>query len=98
MARELPIADVGNVITYTLGHITYTLGHMTYTSVVTAVVDFDNHGYLTVELYDLLTPDHNTFSRATIEDPALLSLNPRVANLHIYDYDEYTYEHPELFI
>ena len=91
MARELPVVSVGNVITYTLGR-------MTYTSVVISVSGFDRHSYLTVELYDLLTPDHNTFPRATIEDPVELSLNPLVANLHIYDYDEYAYEHPELFL
>ena len=91
MARELPVVCVGNVITYTLGR-------MTYTSVVIGVAGFDRHGYLTIELYDLLTPDHNTFPRATVEDPVELSLNPRISNLHIYDYDDYAYEHPELFI
>ena len=91
MARELPIIKPGNIITYDLGS-------MTYTSVVISVSGFDHHGYLAVELYDLLTPDHNTFPRATVEDPVELSLNPRISNLHIYDYDEYAYEHPELFL
>ena len=91
MARELPIVNAGNVITYTLGNVTYT-------SVVINVSGFDHHGYLTIELYDLLTPDHNTFPRATVEDPAELSLSPRIANLHIYDYDEYYQQYPELFI
>ena len=91
MARELSIVNVGNVITYTLGRVIYT-------PVVISVSGFDRHGYLALELYDLLTPDHNTFPRATIEDPVELSLNPRVANLRIYDYYEYAYEHPELFL
>ena len=91
MARELPVIPVGNVITYTLGHITYT-------SVVIGVTGFDRHGYLTVELYDLLTPDPTTFPLATIDNPVELSVNPRIAGLRIYDYDEYAYEHPELFI
>ena len=91
MARELPIASPGNVITYTLGR-------MTYISVVINIYGIDNHGYLTVELYDIATPDATNFPRATIDDPAELSLNPRIANLHVYDYDEYAYEHPELFI
>ena len=91
MARELSVISVGNVITYTLGRVTYT-------SVVIRVSSFDHRGDLTVELYDLLTPDHYTFPRATVEDPIELSLNLRVADLHIYDYDEYAYEHPELFL
>ena len=91
MARELPVASPGNVITYTLGR-------MTYTSVVIRVSGIDASGYLTVELYDILTPDPHTFPCATIDNPATLSLNPRIANLHTYDYDEYAYEHPELFI
>ena len=91
MARELPIISVGNVITYTLGH-------MTYTSVVISVTGFERNGYLTVELYDILTPDPATFPRATIDDPVKLSINPLVTDLHIYDYDEYAYEHPELFL
>ena len=91
MARELSVASPGNVITYSLGR-------MTYTSVVIRISHIDAQGYLTVELYDLLTPDPHTFPRATIDYPVVLSLYPRIANLRIYDYDEYAYEHPELFI
>ena len=91
MARELPVISPGNVITYTLGH-------MTYTSVVIRITEIDHNGYLTVELYDLTTPDNVSFPCATIDDPVELSLNASIADLHIYDYDEYAYEHPELFI
>ena len=91
MARELPIISPGNVITYSLGH-------MPYTSVVIRISHIDAQGHPIVELYDLLTPDPPTFPRATIDYPVKLSLKPGIANLHIYDYDEYAYEHPELFI
>ena len=74
------------------------MGQCSYISVVISVSGLDRHGYLTLELYDLLTPNHNIFPRATIEDPVELSLNPRVANLHVYDYDEYAYEHAEIFL
>ena len=91
MARELSIVSAGNVITYTLGRITYI-------SVVIDVTGFDRNGYLEVTLYDLATPDSTTFPFATIDDPVELSVHPYAADLHIYDYDEYAYEHPELFI
>ena len=91
MARELSVISVGNVITYVIGR-------MTYTSVVISVTGFDRNGYLEVTLYDLATPDPATFHCATIDDPVELSLNASIADLHIYDYDEYVYEHPELFV
>ena len=91
MARTITIIHPGNIITYTLGH-------MLYTSVVLRVSGANLHGYLTVELYDLSTPDASTFPRATIDDPVELSINHRLSDLRVYDYNEYLNNNPELFV
>ena len=91
MARKLSIISPGNVITYTLG--TYR-----YTSVVIEVSGFDASGYMQIMVYDLLTPNTTGFPPASVDNPVEISINPLISHLTVYDYDEYAYEHPELFL
>ena len=91
MARELPIIHPGDVITYELGN-------YRYTSVVIEVSGLDANGYLQLNVYDLLTSCANDSSRATVDNPIEVILDPLTSRLTVYDYADYCQQYPELFI
>ena len=91
MARELPIICPGDVISYSMGN-------CDYVSVVISIRGFDRHGYVEIEIYDLVTPNSTNFPPATINDPVAISINPTITDITVHSYDSYFQEHPELFL
>lgn len=91
MARKLPIIRPGDVITYELDN-------YRYTSVVIEVSGFDANGCLQLNVYDLLTSCPNDSPRATVDNPIEVSLDPLTSRLIVYDYADYSQQHPELFL
>ena len=74
------------------------MGQCSYISVVIHVSGTDSSGYLQLEIYDLQTPNNVNFPPATRDAPVEISLNPLITEITVHDYDEYAYEHPEIFL
>ena len=91
MARAVPIIRPGDVISYSMGN-------CDYVSVVISIRGFDRHGYVEIEIYDLVTPNNTNFPPATINDPVAISINPTITDITVHSYDSYFQEHPELFL
>ena len=91
MARAVPIIRPGDVISYSMGN-------CDYVSVVISIRGFDRHGYVEIEIYDLVTPSNINFPPATINDPVAISINPTITDITVHSYDSYFQEHPELFL
>ena len=91
MARAVPIIRPGDVISYSMGS-------CDYVSVVISIRGFDRHGYVEIEIYDLVTPSNTNFPPATINDQVAISINPTITDITVHSYDSYFQEHPELFL
>lgn len=74
------------------------MGNCDYVSVVISIQGLDRNGYVEVEIYDLVAPNNTNFAPATINDPVVISINPSITALTVHSYDDYSQQHPELFI